>query len=85
MPALVRFELVVRSQDDEEGAGPGRRLHRLDGEAPPRFAEQWRETERQCSTSRYAEPLRAVILGLMLPAKEQPGVDAVIRSVFVAQ
>ena len=54
-------------------------------EAPPRFAEPGRETERQCSASRYAEPFRAVILGLMLPAKEQPGVDAVIRSVFVAQ
>jgi hypothetical protein len=76
---------MVCSHDDEEGAGPRSRLHRLDGEAPPRFAEQWRETERQCSASRYAEPLRAVILGLMRPAKEPPGVDAVIRSVFVAQ
>jgi hypothetical protein len=76
---------MICSQDDEQGAGARPRLHRLDGEAPPRFAEQGRETERQCSASSYAKPLRALILGLMRPAKEQPGVAAVIRSVFVAQ
>jgi hypothetical protein len=76
---------MVCSQPDEEGVRPRRRRHRLDGEAPPCFAQQWRETKRQCSARSYAEPLRAVILGLMLPAKEQSGIDAVIRSVFVAQ
>ena len=75
---------MVCSHDYEEGAGPRRRLHRHDGEAPPRFAEHGRSVSRLGSASRYAEPLRAVILGLMRPAKEQPGVDAVIRSVFVA-
>jgi hypothetical protein len=82
---LLGFQSVVGSQDDEEGARLWRRVDRLDGEAPSLLAEQGRETERECSASRCREPLRAMNLGSMVPAEEQPGINAVIRSVFVAQ
>jgi hypothetical protein len=83
--ALLACERPIRPQDHQQHVRLRGRFDALDSETPARAAEDRREAERQRAPGGSTEPFRPPIIQWVAPAKEPPGVDAVLISTLVAQ
>jgi hypothetical protein len=83
--ALLASERAIRPQDHPQHVRLRGRFDALDRETAAPAAEDRRQAERQRAPGGSTEPFRPPIIQWVAPAKEPPGVDAVLTPTLIAQ